>query len=219
MPIQEQSFLNRLAASGEDTTNCVKKLFEVKHIFNAKKAELERDKNEGVDFDFDYEKELNVPNQFKVRHNHPDIPIVIAQPFWGYGHDKTKMGRDLVGLLKKKTKYHYVGIVKNNVVQSVFYAKSSVVAKEATAALKAWYDAETDTIAGRYGKKWFTPEMVEKWILKVRDKNIFDFPNGIQIWWKKNKNEKFPKLNMYIPMDLVKGTIIYQLPTAKSVGL
>ncbi len=210
MPIQEQDFFSRLTASGEDTAKCVEKLIEVKHILNFKKSILERDKNEGVDFDFDYENELNVPNQFKVRHNHPDIPVVIAQPFWGYNHNKTKVGRDLTGLLKKKTKYHYVGVVKNGNIQSIFYAKSSIVAKETISALKIWYETDTNTISGQYGKKWFTPEMVEKWILNVRNRKIFDLPNGVQIWWKKNHNEGYAKLNLYIPMDLVKGITIYE---------
>ena len=204
MPIQEQSFQTRLASSGEDTKNCIKKLIEAKHIVKVNKASLERDKEEGVDFEFD-----GVANQFKVRHNHPDIPVVIAQPFWGYGDDKTRIGRDLNCLLKKKTKYHYVGIVKQGQVQSVFYAKSLLVAKESVAALKIWYEAETNTVASQYGKKWFTPEMTRKWIDKIQNRKIFSLDNGVEIWWKKNQNERYAKLNLYIPMKLVKGTLVY----------
>jgi hypothetical protein len=209
MPIQEEDFKTRLASSEEDTTKCIKQLLEIEHMVSAKKSILERDKNDGVDYDFDYgTKEKYVPNQFKVRHNHPDIPVVIAQPFWGFGNEKTKLGRDLTCLLKKKTKYHYVGIVKNNAVQSIFYAKSSVVAEAVLNAMDVWEKTETNTIASQYGKKWFTPEMVQKWIEQVKNRRIFCMENGIEIWWKKNNNERFAKLNLYVPMDLVKGELV-----------
>jgi hypothetical protein len=210
MPIQEQNFHTRLVSSGEDTDKCIAKLLETNHILSARKTTLDRDKDDGVDFDFDYDKEKNISNQFKIRHNHPDIPIVIAQPFWGNGHEKTRTGRDLNCLLNKQTKYHYVGIVKNGVVQSIFYAKSSAVSKEAVAALKIWYKMETDTVASQYGKNWFTPEMTKKWIAKVPDRRIFSLPNGVEIWWKKNRSERYGKLNLYVPCELVKGVVVYE---------
>jgi len=209
MAIQECGFRSRLAQSDKGTTQCVDKLVETQHIACCKKAVLERDIENGVDFDFDYSGSANVPVQFKVRMKHPDIPVVIAQPFWGYGHERTTPGRDLKCLLGHKTKYHYVGIFDNGCVKSIYYAHSKSVEKESVKALKVWYEAETNTASSQYGKSWFTPELVAKWMLKVRNRRIFTLPNGVEIWWKKNDSERFAKLNMYIPMGLVRGVMVY----------
>lgn len=205
MQVNEKTFVNRKKASDKNTNECIDILLNIKHFKDVRPVTLEEDKI-GIDLWADFSKKKNVPIQFKIRYNWPDFPVVIAQPFYGWNHENTKKGRDIKALFNHMSEYYYVGVTKNNKLQSVSRCESKELCRICTRLIAKW---------NRTKDNWDKPEMfneltTRKWIKNKRNEKVFS-DGKCDIWWKKNWNEKYGKFNLYVPpKELVTHEILYE---------
>jgi len=205
MQVNEKTFVNRKTISDKNTNECINILLNIKHFKDVRAVLLEEDKK-GIDLWVDFPKKKNVPVQFKIRYNWPDYPVVIAQPFYGWEHKKTKKGRDIKALFNHMSEYYYVGFTKNNKLQSICRCESKELCDLSTRVIAKW---------NRTKDNWDKPEIFDesttkKWIKYKRNERVFSDGN-CDIWWKKNWNEGYGKFNLYIPRkELVTNEVLYE---------
>ena len=197
MLIQHKKFTTRLKESKTHTEMFVDVLKE-KHNMVLEEATKEQD-IAGVD----YFVNKTTPIQFKVRYNHPDFPICLAQPFYGWDDARTVYGRDFNCLCNNKCKQHLLGILSGDTPEALYSCDSEELKDTTKAVVSKWDKTKTIIEDAVYGRHHFTKQTTNEWVLTRRNLLVFEY-KGCQIWWKKNFNEKFAKFNLYVPIDSLK---------------
>lgn len=221
--IHKQNFESRLTISDLYTQILIKYLEKLNHFKVVRKA-TESEDLDGVDWWVTYPDETEPSSiQFKLRDKRKDCPVCRFQPLYGIDHEKNIDGRDFRGLRDKKSKNYYVAFRgADKKFLSIYRISSSTLNKLVVDLDNEWSITDTvptnritDMFGGRYNKSFFTNANVKSWVENgVSNKMVFKGSNGCEIWWKKNRNEWSPKLNMYIPEKLREETI--PLTTAAS---
>jgi len=197
--IHQQNFTTRLNVTDNYTAALMKLLQTKNHFLNYRKATREEDLN-GIDWWVVYPGQTEeVPIQFKLRDRQKDIPLCRFQPFYGTDSPKTVIGRDYRCIDNQTSAQYYVA-VRNAAGK---FTEIYKVSCETLRPLIMDLDAEWQKVEGlfdNFNLKFFDTSRVGKWLESgIWNKRVFRGDSGCEVWWKKNRNEKFPKFNMYVP--------------------
>jgi hypothetical protein len=193
--LHEANFNVRLKVSDTYTKILMKLLEKNGHFKKVVRQANKEEEHRGIDWWVIFD-EKEVPIQFKLRDKRKDVPVCRYQPLYGMDHDKNVDGRDFRGIESKSSEFYYVAIRdKNKRFFQIYRCSSNKLRKLVMNCDKAW-----EKSGGVYAKNFFNSKNVQEWVdKKVFTKLIFSDEYGCQIWWKKNRVEKSPKLNMYVP--------------------
>lgn len=211
--LQEKDFSERLESSGIMTDMAMKYLVKIGHILAFRKASLDEDKNQGIDYWVDFIERQNVPIQFKVRikEGYCDIPVVRYQPFYGVDDTRTVIGRDYRGLVSGVTEYYYVLVTHNDKTSEIYRAKKEILKDVLLKMDAAWAIPDRcRPLCFHHDKMTFKVD--QQFLQKYCDSSgrgvnqIYcpDENDSIswQIWWHKNNSERYSKINYYLPHSL-----------------
>lgn len=211
--LEEQSFDDRLSISQYIDQRLIKCLCDIGHLTDVAKSSLSEDKDEGIDYWFSGD-----PIQWKVRMKpkQVDVPVCYSQPFHGYDSPGTKWGRDYKGLvLVGKTVRYYVAIKNKAGIFCEVYMVSTNVLRPLIATLEQEWEQWDDKFSpGYHSKKSMTKAKSSGWIGGRTARQLYGSNVG-QVWWKKNYQDKSPKINFYFPSSLKEQS--FEIP--ESVGL
>lgn len=221
-PLQEQSFQTRLQVAAEATDALVSYLCESGIIVDYSKATTSQDKDELIDYFFlhpgdgrDYQ-----ATAFKLRANgRQDFPMCWQQPFYGFGHAKTTLGRDYRCICDAMITRCYVAVKENGLYREIYYFSKAYLKKLVAEIDDEWTRGEEDpeVRTSFVAKDKLTPEWNHDLVERGQNnKLLWRASNGAEVWWKKNRNEKFSKINLYIPKSLKEGNII--IPKNINIG-
>lgn len=211
--LQEKDFGDRLKISDALTFLIVNYLVKVGHICAFRKATYEEDKDGAIDYWVDMNKACLEPVQVKLRikPGNNDIPVVRYQPFWGIDNPETIVGRDYRGIVEGQTTQYYVAAVQGDGSIEV-YRTSKAKLKPILAEIDQAWEQHDPARPWLYCKRRCNSQK-NSFLLRTECdergkglKMIFgpgeDIQSGWQIWWQKNPNERFAKINFYLPSDL-----------------
>ncbi|RDJ35308.1 MAG: hypothetical protein DWQ19_10870 [Crenarchaeota archaeon] len=197
--LHHEHFHKRLNTSDNYTNALMQLLKKKKHFKSFRKATREEDLA-GIDWWVVFpDEDEESPIQFKLRDKMKDMPLVRYQPFRGTDDETTVEGRDWRGLHDNASKYYYVAIRNGTGFCQAYRITSKKLKKIARKLDKEWSQSEKAFETFPVG--FFDSKRVQMWLKKgIWNKCVFRTDDG-EIWWKKNRNEGFPKFNMYIPYD------------------
>lgn len=202
--LQDQHFNVRLKVSDVWTKMMVEFLKETGHIEDYRESTLEEDKNLLIDYWFKYPDESEfVPVAFKLRIDpaRRDIPVVYSQPFYGTNGEKTVLGRDF-RCLQGQVREYYVA-VKNADKEfcEIYRISKQNLYPKINQMIESWKNDEN--VSSQFITFDKLTEARNEILLKNLNwgkgvRKIWQTENG-EIWWQKNPNEKFSKINLYVP--------------------
>jgi hypothetical protein len=197
MKLHNMHFVYRQEISTAASFKLMNSLFEKKIFKFFVRAQEEEDKN-GVDYLIKWEDGRDresgpwVRIQFKNREdNYQDFPVLRFQPLYGTDSDKTRIGRDFIGLQDKKNDLFFTAVKTNsNDYSEVLVIKSEKLLALIEEAEKEWFPI---------GEPWeyFTKKFCNK--MKRKSKRLKKASNGVEAWYQKTESEKSPKINLYVP--------------------
>lgn len=203
--LQEKKFDVRLKESKIWTHMMVAFLKKQGHITDFRQATAEEDKNDLIDYWFRYAgQEEYVPVAFKLRIDPAkrDIPVVFSQPFYGIDGAKTVLGRDYRCLTEGQVQQYYVA-VKNGAKEfcEVYRISKEKLGPKIQLIVKSW--KEDDATSSMFVQHAKLTETRNSALLKNLNwgkgaRKIWATDDG-EIWWQKNHNENFSKVNLYVP--------------------
>lgn len=221
--LQERDFAYRLRASEAMTYLVMRYLVKIGHFRSFEKATYEDDKEGGIDYWVDCNNAEVEPIQFKMRikKGNSDFPVVRYQPFWGVDSAESVVGRDYRGLMEGKTLFYYVSTRNADGSFEIYRASK----KRLVAVLKEMEEAWS---AHDISRPWYLCKsrctgQKNSFLLRSRvneqgkGKEMIFIPNesgsvNWEIWWQKNPNERFPKINFYLPSSLKENS--WTIPAA-----
>jgi hypothetical protein len=215
--LQELDFRKRLKFADCLTWLIMGKLTRMGHFVAFKKATKEEDEHEAIDYWVDRNRTVFEPIQFKLRivPGNSDFPCVLYQPFYGVDREDTVIGRDYKGVVQGKTKYYYVASRQEHGSFEVFWINKEILKSHILAAEQEWE-------AGDRSRPWLvskarcTAQKNALWYMRECNERgkgmrmIYSPENGTvpwEIWWQKNPNESFAKINLYLSCSLKEGSI------------
>jgi uncharacterized protein YbaA (DUF1428 family) len=210
--LQERQFSERLQESKIWTQMMATVLKAKGHITDFRQANVDEDKNQLVDYWFTYPAEKEeVPVAFKLRIDPAkrDIPVVYSQPFYGVNSERTVIGRDYRCVVEGMPARYYVA-VKNAAKEynEVYWMTKEKLKGLITDLISAWKTQESSGQLIRYEK--LTEERVQSLIRNADQgkcsRKIALAEEG-EVWWQKNRSEKFSKVNLYFPESVKEGSI------------
>lgn len=206
--IHQKHFTSRLNIADAYTESLMNFLKEKKHIKEYKKATKEEDMN-GVDWWILYEDSAKpIPIQFKLRDKQKDIPVCRYQPFYGLENDRTVEGRDWRCLQSSASKEYFVAVRNGDGKFVEIYKISCRKLKSAVKQLNEDWMAVSG-VFDTFSPTFFDDKHVKMWLERgIWNKRVFRNEKGGEVWWKKNKNENFPKFNMYVPYSTMDWNIL-----------
>lgn len=205
MKTHNKPFLHRMEHHNTISYELMEFLFTKRLISKFVKAITEEDK-EGVDYFFKWAE--NDPRysetlkriQFKNREDtYPDIPVLRFQPLYGTDHPKNNVGRDYKALQNNMNDFYFTAIKPDGKSYSKILVIDSKklfgIVKEAE---KEWFGDGTpwDFVTAAFCEK------TTSW-----NKKLLEASNGVQAWFKRTKNEKSPKINLYVPKKYAEEVI------------
>ncbi len=203
--LQEQKFNVRLKESKIWTQMMVAFLKKIGHIEDFRQATPDEDKNQLIDYWFKFPNQEDYrPIGFKLRIDPAkrDIPVVYSQPFYGVNSDKTVLGRDYRCLADGGVEHYYVA-VKNEMKQfcEIYRISKVKLSPAIEEMIQSWKVGEMES--GMFIAHDKLTEVRNDALLKNMNwgkgfRKIWQTSNG-EIWWQKNINEKFSKINLYVP--------------------
>lgn len=203
MAFQDLGFLERHETSTKISYKIMESLFEKKCITAFYKADKKTD-IEGTDYFVIFNKHEPIKKvQFKNRQDKwKDIPITRYQPFYGINSDQTVLGRDYRSLFDKKNDY-YIVATQNS---SKSYDQISITSTSKI--LQLMLEAENEWFSNGIAYEYFNQEYFNKFLSQnIRNKKIHVATNGVEAWYKKNFNENYGKINLYVPYRYVDKVI------------
>jgi hypothetical protein len=197
--IHQQDFTTRLNVTETATAALMNLLQTKKHFKSYRKSSKEEDLG-GIDWWVVYPGQTEeVPIQFKLRDRQKDIPLCRFQPFYGTDSPKTVVGRDYRCIEGKQAAQYYVAVRNGAGKFTEIYKISCDTLRPLIMSLdEEWQKVEG--VFDTFALKFFDAGRVGKWLESgIWNKRVFRGDSGCEVWWKKNRNEKFPKFNMYVP--------------------
>jgi len=202
--LQEKKFDVRLKESKIWTQMMVSLLKKSGHIEDFRDATIDEDKSMLIDYWFKYPNSQEyVPIAFKLRidPSKRDIPVVYSQPFYGTDSDKTVIGRDY-RCLNGQVQQYYVAVKNGNKEFCEIYRISKAKLSPMIENMIGSWKTE-DAMSGTFiSHDKFTEERKEILLKNLNGgkgfRKIWQTDDG-EIWWQKNFNEKFSKVNLYVP--------------------
>lgn len=203
MAFQDLKFLERHETSTKISYQIMESLYEKKHIAAFSKTDKKTD-IDGTDYlvkfldTNDYQKV-----QFKNRQDKwKDLPITRYQPFYGVDSEQSVLGRDYRSLVQNKNDFYVVATQNSNKV----YDQISITSTSKI--LQLMLEAEKEWFPSGNSFDYFNKEFFDKlFSQKVRNKKIHVATNGVEAWYKKNFNENYGKINLYVPHKYVDKVI------------
>lgn len=208
--LQNRHFNHRIKESKIWTQMMVEYLKSIGHIKDFINATEDEDKNQLVDYWFQYnEGEEYVPIAFKLRIDPAkrDIPVVYSQPFRGFDNETTVSGRDYRCLEQNSVVQYYVA-VKNKLKEysEIYRISKNTLYPFVENIVSSWKAAKHEGVAMSFVAYEKMTETKNKSLLNSMSwgkgmKRIFSCDNA-EVWWQKNPAENYSKINFYINESL-----------------
>lgn len=220
MPVlQEQSFDTRQKIMDVVTEMLTKSMVHGNYVTGYRKAELEADRDQAIDFWFDrpaggaWPIVLNDdPSQFKCRDKpgYRDVPLCRFQPFFGVDADTTVIGRDYKGLLTTRATTQYFVAVKDadDVFCEIYRISTAKLRPQVEALEREWIETTNDRFVAQSAMNM--QKKTEFINNSVWTKRLYASPTG-EVWWQKNKRREAPKINFYLPESLKEDS--FEIPS------
>jgi uncharacterized protein YbaA (DUF1428 family) len=211
--LQERQFGERLQESKIWTQMVVTVLKAKGHITDFRQATADEDRNLLIDYWFKYPGEEEwVPVAIKLRidPNKRDIPVVYSQPFYGINCDRTVIGRDYRCIMEGRAVRYYV-ITKNasGEFSNVYWMSKEKLKTLISDLISEWRTQPTSGQLIAYDR--LTQERVESLVRNAENGKCsrkIAFTDEGEVWWQKNRTERFSKINLYFPERVQEGNVL-----------
>jgi len=213
--LQEKHFNVRVKEADFWTQKLVEFIKKKGHIDDFRKATKEEDRDLLIDYWFKYPGEQEYkPIGFKLRIDpaRRDIPVVYNQPFFGTNSPKTVLGRDYRCLLGDVVQYYVAVKNADKEFEEIYRISKSKLLPLVNGVVSSWKKGEsafTDLIP--YDSFTSDHDFLQGLQSGKRVRRIWR-TNQAEVWWQKNPNENYSKINLYIPEEFKEESI--QVPFA-----